>query len=255
MAHQWPNAAHWFIVVILVLTLHRASVPRVWAGAPTPKVNQGHGGLQLRQRILRRMAAPRRLHLCVQLDVGVVCVVERAGAVLAGGRVAVTFLAAFGVLAGGAREVAEEVEGLAKGFLRSAGKGTRRIHAARCIADGERRDCMLSAARFAKSCAQAATRLCCIASSCTPRLCPLDPFKLREGGLIVIWGPTKPQHHLLMFYFYRYQRIIDRVAWISSRGPCWSVRHNHADGSLAGFISASIQLKMYACRPDMSHPN
>lgn len=78
--------------------------------------------MQLRLRVLRRMA-PSRLHLSVLFHVGIVCVVERAGADFAARLVAVALLAVLRRLYGGAREVVEKVERLAKGFLGGTTKG------------------------------------------------------------------------------------------------------------------------------------
>ena len=74
----------------------------------------------------------------VLLHVGMVCVVERACAVGAATNVAVAPLGVLpGELHGTAREIAQQVEWLAEGFLGGAAKraeGARRIHAAGCIA-------------------------------------------------------------------------------------------------------------------------
>lgn len=141
VADQGPDTADRLKVVVLVFTLGGAAVPRVGAGAATADVYQRHGRLELGLRVLRRVPSPRGFHLGVLLNVRVVRVVEGAGAVLAAGGVAiVTFLAAWcwGSRAHAAREVAEEVEGLAECFLGGAGKGTRRVHAVHGIAQEER---------------------------------------------------------------------------------------------------------------------
>jgi hypothetical protein len=82
------------------------------------------------------MASPT-LHLCVLFYVGMVCVIERAGAIGASLSVAVR-LFVVAVRNGGAREIAEEVEGLAKGVLRAAVEA-QRVHAVRGIAGEEDR--------------------------------------------------------------------------------------------------------------------
>lgn len=140
VADQRADAARRLIVVVLVLALHGAATARIRARAATANVDERDRGLQLRLRVLRRVAPPR-LHLRVVLYVGVVRVIERAGAVVASLLVAVCALVAAvrGQLHGGAREGAEEVERLSEGVLGAAVEA-QRVHAGRCMAgDAARR--------------------------------------------------------------------------------------------------------------------
>jgi hypothetical protein len=131
-AHERADAAGGpKVVVVLVFALGGAADARVGARGAAANVDERHGGLQLRLRVLRRVAAAG-LHLCVEFYVRVVRVIDGARAVVAALGVAVRLL---GVGVGGqlAREGAEEVEGLAEGRLRVAVEA-QRVHAARCIA-------------------------------------------------------------------------------------------------------------------------
>jgi hypothetical protein len=122
------------VIVVLVLALGGAADARVGARVAAANVDERDGGLQLRLRVLRRVAAAR-LHLCVEFYVRVVRLIDGARAVVAALAVAVRLLgmAVGRDLAGGARESAEQVEGLAEGRLRVAVEA-QRVHAARCIA-------------------------------------------------------------------------------------------------------------------------
>jgi hypothetical protein len=125
------------VIVVLVLALGGAADARVGARVAAANVDERDGGLQLRLRVLRRVAAAG-LHLCVEFYVRVVRLIDGARAVVAALAVAVRLLgmAVRRDLAGGARESAEEVEGLAEGRLRVAVEA-QRVHAARCIAGGK----------------------------------------------------------------------------------------------------------------------
>lgn len=121
-ADQWPYAARGLVLVVFVFALCGAPDAWVRAVAATPNVDQRDRRLQFRLRVLRRVAPSRRLHLRVQLDVGVVRVVDGAGAGITPMHVAVLPLSVFRKLCRVAREAAEEVERLPERVLRRPGE-------------------------------------------------------------------------------------------------------------------------------------
>jgi hypothetical protein len=133
--YQRPYTARGLIFVILILALDCAAYPWVRTCAATSQVDQRNWRLQLRLRILCRVT-PSSLHLCVMFYVRVVGIIERARAVVATLVCLFAVVLVCGKLDGGARKVAEEVEGLLEGFLRAAVEA-QRVHDARCIAKQE----------------------------------------------------------------------------------------------------------------------
>lgn len=150
VADQGADAAGGLEVVVLVLALGGASIARVRAVAAAADVYEGHRRLQV-LRVLRRVAAPRRLHLGVELNVGVVGVVNGAGAVVAAAGVAVLSFFVLGEVHGAARQIAEEIERLAERVLGGPRECARRVHRVGFMVGAKGSDCMLTTLSIGKS--------------------------------------------------------------------------------------------------------
>jgi hypothetical protein len=79
------------------------------------------------------MAIPGCLHLRVLFYVGMICVIERAGAVLAAGIMVVRFL-------GIVLEIVQVRKGRSKEVIGTASEGARRVHVGRDVAEGREGD-------------------------------------------------------------------------------------------------------------------